>query len=228
MEEHLREPEAYDFRRYDRLWQRVAPGLEPYPAAGGERDLAPAAGGTEVPVSTPTPPTSAPAPADMTPVAPAVQDRAVSQLPGAAENPCCMGSAASEMLDVLTGFAEEELEAERQLLALSRQAPVWARQRLRELAAGSGEQARRFLAVHYLITGTCYRPVVAGSPPAQGNWCQRLRERYHAAACTALNYARAAEGTTDPCLTRLLEELSRAEYRQADALMALLERSLRL
>ena len=31
MEERPREGETYDFRRYDRLWQRVAPGLEPYP-----------------------------------------------------------------------------------------------------------------------------------------------------------------------------------------------------
>ena len=28
-------------------------------------------------------------------------------LPGAEENPCCMGTAAMEMLQVLTGFAEE-------------------------------------------------------------------------------------------------------------------------
>ena len=54
-----------------------------------------------------------------------------------------------------------------------------------------------------------------------------LQERYHAAACNGLNYARAAEGTTDPCLASLLEELSDGEYRQANALLAMLERSLR-
>ena len=31
MAENLHSPEVYDFRRYDRVWQRVAPDLEPYP-----------------------------------------------------------------------------------------------------------------------------------------------------------------------------------------------------
>ena len=29
MNETLHTPENYDFRRYDRIWQRVAPTLEP-------------------------------------------------------------------------------------------------------------------------------------------------------------------------------------------------------
>ena len=29
MERNLHEPEIYDFRQHDRLWQRVGPGLEP-------------------------------------------------------------------------------------------------------------------------------------------------------------------------------------------------------
>lgn len=45
-------------------------------------------------------------------------------------------------------------------------------------------------------------------------------------ACNGLNYARAADGTTDPCLSRLLNELSAEEYRHADILMQMLERSL--
>lgn len=218
MEEHLREPETYDFRRYDRLWQRVAPGLEPYPAAGAGTAAPAVSGAAEVPAA------AAPAPAAL----PAAREQPESQLPGALGDPCCMGTAAEEMLEVLTGFAEEELEDQRQLLALARQAPAWARQRLRELAAEEGAHVKRLLAAHYLITGACYHPALAASRPAGGGWCQQLRERYHAAACNGLNFARAAEGTTDPCLRRLLEELSQAEYRQAEALTALLERSLRL
>ena len=34
MEQNLHTPEVYDFRQYDRLWKRVAPGLEPYPPTG--------------------------------------------------------------------------------------------------------------------------------------------------------------------------------------------------
>ena len=124
-------------------------------------------------------------------------------------------------------FIEEELANQRQMQALSRQCPTWARQQLRELAATDGAHARRLMAVYYLITGECYRPNVSCGRICVGRWCAALRERYHAAACEGLNYARAAEETTDPCLRRLLEELSGEEYRQADVLLAMLERSLR-
>lgn len=204
MAENIHSPEVYDFRRYDRVWQRVAPDLEPYPGVNAA---------------------AAPAPQPQT--APAGQlARQESQLPGASQDPCCMGSAAAEMLEVLTGFIEEELEDRRYYLALSRQAPAWARQRLRDIAADEGAHARRLMAAHYLITGQCYRPAVAGGAVSVGRWCPALRERYHMEACNGMNYARSADGTTDPCLAKLLNELSDDEYRHAGELMAMLERAI--
>ena len=205
MVENIHSPEVYDFRRYDRVWQRVAPDLEPYPG-----------GNTAVPVQQPQ--------VEPEPV-PALA-RQESQLPGAAQNPCCMGSAAAEMLEVLTGFIEEELADRRYFLAMSRQAPSWARQRLRDIAADEGAHARRLMAAHYLITGQCYRPAIAGGAVSVGRWCPALRERYHIEACSGMNYARSADGTTDPCLAKLLNELSADEYRHAEALMAMLERAI--
>ena len=134
MEQQVHSPEIYDYRQYDRLWQRVAPALEPYPGMG--REETPAADG-------------------------AALARQESRLPGAVQNPCCMGSAAQESLEVLAGFIEEELANQRQMQALSRQCPTWARQQLRELAAADGAHARRLMAVYYLITGECYRPNVS-------------------------------------------------------------------
>lgn len=211
MEQELHSPTAYDYRQYDQIWRRVAPDLEPYPGLRGQQPpqpAVPASGGGAV----------QPAGAALA--------RQEGQLPGAFPNPCCMGSAASEMLEVLTGFIEEELDDRRQFLALSRQAPAWARQRLREMAREEGEHARRLLAVCYLITGSCYQPAGGGERVPAGRWCPALRERYHAEACGGFNYARAAEGTTDPCLTKLLNELSAEEYRHAEDLMAFLERAL--
>ena len=205
MAQNLHSPEVYDFRRYDRVWQRVAPDLEPYPG-----------GNTAVPVQQPQ--------VEPEPV-PALA-RQESQLPGAAQNPCCMGSAAAEMLEVLTGFIEEELADRRYFLAMSRQAPSWARQRLRDIAADEGAHARRLMAAHYLITGQCYRPAIAGGAVSVGRWCPALRERYHIEACSGMNYARSADGTTDPCLAKLLNELSAYEYRHAEELMAMLERAI--
>ena len=99
MERNLHEPEIYDFRQHDRLWQRVGPGLEPYPETTAEA----------MPRREELPPAQE------------------SQLPGAEPNPCCMGSEARELLAVLEGYIEEELEDRRRYLALSRQAPSWAR-----------------------------------------------------------------------------------------------------
>ena len=59
-----------------------------------------------------------------------------------------------------------------------------------------------------------------------GEAAAALRERYHVEACNGMNYLRAGEETTDPCLGRLLKELGEESYRQADQLMALLERAL--
>ena len=214
MERHLHSPEVYDYRQYDRIWQRVAPTLEPYPETR-RQEMGPAVPAAQMNT----------APAAQESLTPA-QVQQEAQLPGAERNPCCMGSAASEMLEVLTGFIEEELEDRRYLLAMVRQAPSWARPRLRDMAAAEGAQAKRLMAAYYLITGECYRPNVSSERVCTGRWCPALRERYHAAACNALNYARAAEGTTDPCLSKLLNELSAGEYSHANELMSMLERSL--
>lgn len=211
MEQNVHSADGYDFRQYDRIWQRVAPNLEPYPSVRAGTDGA-------VPAMAEQP---------AAPGAAASPEAPETQLPGAELDPCCMGSAAAEMLEVLTGFVEEELSDRRYFLALARQAPSWARQRLREMANDEGLHARRLMAVYYLITGECYRPAISTERIYTGRWCAALRERYHAEACNGLNYARAADGTTDICLAKLLNELSADEYRHAEELMRMLERSLR-
>ncbi len=189
--------DTFDYRQYDRIWQRVAPELTPYPEVR-QTDSG------------------------------AVPDAAMESLPGAQADPCCMGSAAQESLEVLTGFIEEELADCRHYLALARCAPNANEARiLREIAADEGEHARRLMAVHYLITGHCYQPAIVCQQLQLLPWCQALRERYHAEACGGFNYIRAAEGTTDPCLSKLLTALSEAEYRHADTLLAMLSRALR-
>ena len=241
MEQSLHTPKPYDYRQYDRIWQRVAPELEPYPGwkeqkvpaladltSGGSAAAEADSAGTSVQAAD-----AAPEPAGQTGTPQEVQTSGgltlaeEAQLPGAEENPCCMGTAASEMLAVIQSFIDAELLDQRYDLALARQAPSWARGRMRELAAAAGARARRLMAVYYLITGSCYQPVVESGRIWMQHWCPALRERYHAAACGAMNYLRAADGTTDPCLSRLLAELGEDEYRRADQLLALLERGMR-
>lgn len=197
MEQALHSNGDYDYRQYDRVWQRVGPGLEPFPPGRG----APPMGGTD-------------------------GGEPEMKLPGAQADPCCMGSAAAEMLEVLTGFIEEELADRRYYLALSRRAPAWARQKLLDIAAAELGHARRLMAIYYLITGECYRASLSCDRVYIGQWCAALRERYHAEACGGFNYIRAADGTTDPCLTKLLTQLSEEEYRHATEILTMLERSL--
>ena len=75
MEEDLHQPQVYDYRQYDRVWQRVAPTLEPYP---GMRQAAPEA--AEPRAEPPSPP-AAPTPPESQPSTPPE-----SQLPGAQPN----------------------------------------------------------------------------------------------------------------------------------------------
>ena len=185
------------------------PALEPYPETAAE--TMPARGGGQI-----TQPANS---GSLT----AAQE---SQLSGAEPNPCCMGSEAAELLEVLEGYIEEELEDQRRYLALARQAPVWARQTLREIAEDEGAHARRLLSARYLITGQCYRPNMVQGQLCMGDWCGALRQCYHEEACGGFNYARTADSTSDVCLARLLNELSGDEYRHAERVMSLLERSL--
>ena len=195
MDQTLHAPETYDYRRYDRIWQRVSPTLEPYPAA----------------------------PEDTTT---ALTTRQEAQLPGADINPCCLGSAATEMLEVLTGYIEEELADQRYYTALLRRAPAWAQPVVQRLAEEEGRHAKRLMAVYYLITGKCYCPAIPCGCIRIEHWCPALRQRYHAEACGALNYTRSADETTDICLKSIFTDLSQEEYRHADTISRLLERSL--
>ena len=98
MEQQVHTPDGYDYRQYDRIWQRVAPDLEPYPGLRQSED------GTA-----PAPAEAMPAAVPSAPAASAALARQEAQLPGAEMNPGCMGTAAGEMLEVLVGFIEDEL-----------------------------------------------------------------------------------------------------------------------
>lgn len=226
MEHMTQTPEVYDFRQYDRIWQRVAPNLEPYPGMAVSAQQTASARSETVNLPTAPAPAAPAAPVPAAPETPAVPVPAISGLPGAERNPCCMGTEAAEMLEVISGYIEAALSDRRELLALARQAPSWARRDLRDMAAELQDQARRLMAAHYLITGQCYRPSVGRSRIYVGRWCPALRERYHAAACSGFNYARSAEDAMDPCLTKLFEDMSKQSYAHAETLMGLLQRSL--
>ena len=193
---------AYDYRRCARVWQRVDPTLDPYPDVRAAAAMA---------ADTPGDGLSA------------AERNAGLTLPGAQADPCCMGTAALESLEVLQGFLREELAARRTYLFLARRAPTAeARQVFRAIASDEGRHARRLLAAVYLITGERYCPAICYPPLRCDGYCAALRERYHEEVCGGFNYRRASQETLDPCLQQLLLAFSQDEYRHANAMLCLL------
>ncbi len=193
---------AYDYRRCARVWQRVDPTLDPYPDVRAAAAMA------------------ADTPGDGLNAA---ERNAELTLPGAQADPCCMGTAALESLEVLQGFIREELADRRTYLFLARRAPTAeARQMFRAIASDEGRHARRLLAAVYLITGERYCPAICYPPLRCDGYCAALRERYHEEVCGGFNYRRASQETLDPCLQQLLLAFSQDEYHHANAMLCLL------
>ena len=193
---------AYDYRRCARVWQRVDPTLDPYPDVRAAAAMA---------ADTPGDGLSA------------AERNAELTLPGAQADPCCMGTAALDSLEVLQGFIREELADRRTYLFLARRAPTAeARQVFRAIASDEGRHARRLLAAVYLITGERYCPAICYPPLRCDGYCAALRERYHEEVCGGFNYRRASQETLDPCLQQLLLAFSQDEYRHANAMLCLL------
>lgn len=193
---------AYDYRRCARVWQRVDPTLDPYPDVRAAAAMA---------ADTPGDGLSA------------AERNAELTIPGAQADPCCMGTAALESLEVLQGFIREELADRRTYLFLARRAPTAeARQVFRAIASDEGRHARRLLAAVYLITGERYCPAICYPPLRCDGYCAALRERYHEEVCGGFNYRRASQEALDPCLQQLLLAFSQDEYRHANAMLCLL------
>ena len=193
---------AYDYRRCARVWQRVDPTLDPYPDVRAAAAMA---------ADTPGDGLSA------------AERNAELTLPGTQADPCCMGTAALESLEVLQGFIREELADRRTYLFLARRAPTAeVRQGFRAIASDEGRHARRLLAAVYLITGERYCPAICYPPLRCDGYCAALRERYHEEVCGGFNYRRASQETLDPCLQQLLLAFSQDEYRHANAMLCLL------
>lgn len=193
---------AYDYRRCARVWQRVDPTLDPYPDVRAAAAMAADTSGDGLS---------------------AAERNAELSLPGAQADPCCMGTAALESLEVLQGFIREELADRRTYLFLARRAPTAeARQVFRAIASDEARHARRLLAAVYLITGERYCPAICYPPLRCDGYCAALRERYHEEVCGGFNYRRASQETLDPCLQQLLLAFSQDEYRHANAMLCLL------
>ena len=191
-------PDEEDYRRYDRIWRRVSPELDPYPEARSAQK----AGHSSA-------------------------KNGLAALGEKGTGSGCMSRTAQGELEWIRDFLREEVADARIYRALSRRTPVpEARRVFRRLAEAEAAHARRLRAAHYLISGDCYQVTVCFSPTHTDNLCALLRERYHEEICSGADYARAAERAADVSLRRLFEELSAEENRHTEQIRCLLERVL--
>ena len=188
-------PTEADYRRYDRIWQRVSPELTPYPEAR-------AAGGGAAP------------------------ERRPSSPPGLPDKPA-QAEAAPGTAELIEGFVREELAEAQTYRYLAGQSPTPEGRRLMQrLAADETAHVKTLQAAYFLLTGGTYRVTVVLPPQPRLPWRDRLREQYQAASRDGAAYERAAEETRDKGLREMFERLAGDEYRHAELLRGLVEKTL--
>ena len=144
------------------------------------------------------------------------------------EEPCCMGTAAGQSLEVLRGFVREELAARQTYLDFARcTASREVRRVLHAMARDEERHARQLMAAIYLAAGETYCPRVCVERVRYDSCCAALRQFYHEEACGGYNYFRAGEETLDYCLEQMFSAMSQDEYRHARMLLDLLSKALK-
>lgn len=190
-------PQNYDYEDYDRIWQRVLPELNTFPDSRNEEGNLP---GTPIP-----------------------GDDDLMELPGAQRNPCCLGTAAQQSINVIIGFIEVEMANCRFYRCFYPKAPNQAAARaIRQMMLDEMDHVRRLRAIYYLITGECFHSTRQIPMPEIGPYCDTLRAAYHEATCGSFNYFRAAAGAPDACLRALFERLGNSRARHAETFVNLL------
>ena len=206
---------AYDYRAYDQIWQRVTPGVDPYAEDAVNPNPAPAVQSVQSTQSVQSVQSIQPASRQ--------ENGGAATLPGAEPNPCCMGTNAQDSIEVLEGFIQEELAASRCCQSLGNHVRNQAAAQLfRRFANEKQAAAREMCGAYYLITGSRYSPSITVEHMHWGSLAEALRSCYHQEACGGLNYARAADETTDRCLTELFNKFSKQSYQRAEDVMSLL------
>lgn len=203
-------PTEADYRRYDRIWQRVSPELTPYPEARAAQD---GAAIERRPARAPDPPNQ---PGPSSP----------SRLPGPPSKPA-RPDAAPGTVELIQDFVREELANAQTYRYLAGQSPTAEGRRLMQrLAADETAHVKTLQAAYFLLTGETYRVTVVLPPQPKLPWRDRLREQYHASSRGGAAYERAAEETRDKSLRQMFGQLSQDEYRHAELLRGLIEKTL--
>lgn len=187
---------AYDYRKYEKIWKRVAPNMKPYPDMEEKpEDQAPS---SEV-LATPT-----------------VDER---------ERSCCLQESPGA-IDILERCIEVESADACYYTALACKAPWNAKSTLCSISCVEQEHSKRMRTLYYLMTGRCYRMAMHCEKIYTGPYCEALRERYHVEMCDSMYYRQLAESVQDECFKKELLKFADEEYHNAQRLADLLEKTM--
>ena len=206
--------EGYDFRQHDSVWKRVCPSLSPFP---------------EIPPRPMAEPTEAMNAASVQEI-PTSNDMAgrTAALTDTEDHTCCLGPAAMGALPILGGFMRSEAAAFRFERALAARAPDAKSRAAMEHLAREGESILRQLSATYFLIADSFpqieKPKSCGALPC---WTEGLRDLYYAEVCGGVNYARAARGSSDPCLIRIYHDLGDLKGDRANTVLQLIAKSKR-
>lgn len=233
MERTEQSVQEYDYRRYDRIWKKVAPELNPYPEVRRAIETQSASKTAQIPKEEESAQMRCssneemPMQTQQTELSAQEQRSLELTLPGAQDDPCCMGTNSLASTEVLQGFIREELgmvHTYKRLSCCLRN--MEARRMFAQFAQDEGLHAKKLASAYFLMTGERYWPTVQGEMPSRGEYCKVLRERYHEEACTGFNYERAANEVLDPCLKEMLMQFSEDEYCHARRILDLLAKTI--
>ena len=227
--------EGYDFRQHDSVWKRVCPSLSPFPEIPPRPMMNPPEMMSTMPMNKmPTMPTGSEMingmmsdmPIQNAPLNDSMAGRAASS--DTDEHTCCLGPAAMGSLPILGGFMRAEAASYHFERALTARAPDAKSRAVMEQLTRGGESILRQLSATYFLIADSFpqieKPNTCGSLPC---WTESLRSLYYAEVCGGVNYARAARGTSDPCLVRIFHDLGDLKGDRANTVLQLIARSRR-
>lgn len=187
---------AYDYRKYEKIWKRVAPNMMPYP--NREKKMAEKDSPSE-----------------------ALAARTADD-----RERCCCLKESSDAVNILERCIEVESADACYYTALACKAPWSAKETLCQISLVEQRHSRRMRTLYYLMTGRYYRMAMRCERIYTGPYSEALRERYHIEVCDSQYYRQLAESVQDPCLKQELNTFADEEYHNAERLADLLDQTM--
>jgi rubrerythrin len=141
-------------------------------------------------------------------------------------SPTCFGSSSTQYADQLMEFINNEYSDQLYYQTLTRRATTsTARKVFKSIAASQLDNAKRFAAAYFLITGKRYFPTRTTIEPVvvPTSYLQALRQGYMSESQDAVKYRIFSQQVADRCLKRIAEDISNTEKKNSQDILGLIQ-----